>query len=187
MKATFIDFEDSFSYNVVQELTRGGFKVEVLNWKDYEDHPTEGLLVLGPGPGHPDDYLKIFPLVRDWLELKRPFFGVCLGHQIFWRLNGALVVRSKEPLHGQKVRLKLSSDWSEWLGVPHEIFVQRYNSLCVPSASARMSPELSNLVQNEEILMTRSSKAITYQFHPESIGTSYRKSFFGVLSSIMAE
>lgn len=48
-KATFIDFEDSFSYNVVQELLLIGLDVQVVHWKDYEVNPVEGLLILGPG------------------------------------------------------------------------------------------------------------------------------------------
>lgn len=177
-KATFIDFEDSFSYNVVQELTEVGFSVEVVHWKDLESLPGDGLLVLGPGPGHPDDYQSLFPLIRDWLAQGRPFFGVCLGHQILWRINGEDIVRSKEPLHGQKVKVSLSPEWSKWLGLGTEITVQRYNSLAVLAQAAIRNPGYKNLIVNEEILMTRSENVITYQFHPESVGTLFRKAFF---------
>lgn len=176
-KATFIDFEDSFSFNVVQELTEFGFEVTVINWKDFETLPESGLLVLGPGPGHPDDYQQLFPLIQNWLDQKSPLFGVCLGHQIFWRLQGEEVLRSKEPLHGQKVRLDLSSEWREWLGIEKEVFVQRYNSLAVMGQSASRNPYLTNFIQNDEILITRGSGILTYQFHPESIGTSFRTEF----------
>ncbi len=185
-RATFIDFEDSFSYNVVQELSLAGFSVEVVNWKDYEKNP-EGntLLVLGPGPGHPDDYQSLFFLLKEWLNQKRPLFGVCLGHQILWRLLGEEVVRSKKPLHGQKIELLLDQDWREWLGVEKRIFVQRYNSLAVPSIVGKNFGVFKNFIQDEEILMTRSSHMISYQFHPESVGTSFRQEFMGVIHSIM--
>jgi anthranilate/para-aminobenzoate synthase component II len=185
MKATFIDFEDSFSYNVVQELTSVGFKVEVISWKDYERNPDEGLLVLGPGPGHPDDYQQLFPLIKDWLSSERPLFGVCLGHQIYWRLQNEEVVRSKEPLHGQKVKLLLSANWRNWLSISEDIYVQRYNSLAVMGQAALRNPYTENFVQNDEILITRGTRLITYQFHPESIGTSFRKEFMQVVCSIM--
>ena len=172
--ATFIDFEDSFSYNVVQELTLIGFHVTVINWRDFETLPIEGVLVLGPGPGHPDDYQQLFPMIKNWLEEKRPLFGVCLGHQIFWRLMGEEVLRSKEPLHGQKVKLQLTHEWQEWLGVKNDIFVQRYNSLAVMGQASVRNPYLTNFIQNDEILITRGENILTYQFHPESIGTSYR-------------
>ena len=55
-KVLFIDFEDSFSFNVVQELTEIGLQVEVINWTDFNSVTDHDLLVIGPGPGHPDDY-----------------------------------------------------------------------------------------------------------------------------------
>lgn len=187
MNATFIDFEDSFSFNVVQELTEVGFTVNVINWKDFEDLPAHGLLVLGPGPGHPDDYQAIFPLVSEWLKKNRPLFGVCLGHQIFWRLQHEDVVRSKEPVHGQSVLLELDDEWRKWLKIEGDVFVQRYNSLTVLRQAAIRNPYLKNFIQNDEILITRSSQLITYQFHPESIGTTFRKEFMQVVCSIVLE
>jgi anthranilate/para-aminobenzoate synthase component II len=185
VKATLLDFEDSFTYNVVQELTRLGFEVRVELWSDFEELPSEGLLVLGPGPGHPDDYERIFPLLRKWLEEKRPLFGVCLGHQIFWKLNGAEVLRSKEPLHGQKVKLDLSPKWKTWLGVGGTVFVQRYNSLAVLSQSAVAPHGVENFVQDDEILISKGPKILTYQFHPESIGTSFRREFMRAVLGII--
>jgi len=178
VKATLIDFDDSFTYNLVQDLEETGFSVTVLSWTDFEELPSSGLLVLGPGPGHPDDYLRIYPLIEKWLSSKGPFFGVCLGHQIYWRLQGELVVRSKNPTHGQKMTLQLSREWSNWLGLDLKLVdVQRYNSLCVP-AMTHPNPELKNLEQDGEIIITRGKNLLTYQFHPESVGTSYHMAFF---------
>ncbi|HXH29629.1 MAG TPA: hypothetical protein VNJ01_02340 [Bacteriovoracaceae bacterium] len=177
-RATFIDFDDSFTFNVIQELSQAGFTVAVVHWKDFEVLPAEGLLVLGPGPGHPDDYQSLFPLILSWLELKKPLFGVCLGHQLLWRILGEDVIRSKEPLHGQKVKLALNKEWSDWLRLGSEVSVQRYNSLAVLAQAAIRNPGYRNLIVNDEILITRSPQVITYQFHPESVGTSYRKAFF---------
>lgn len=185
MKATFIDFDDSFTFNVIQELTEVGFQVSVVHWKDYENNPEEGLLVLGPGPGHPDDYQQIFPLIQTWIENERPLFGVCLGHQIFWRIQGEEVLRSKMPIHGQKIKLELTPAWKEWLGVKGEVYVQRYNSLAVLGQSAIRNPYFQNFIQDDEILITKTPHVITYQFHPESIGTTYRKEFMSPVCSIV--
>jgi len=176
--ALFIDFDDSFSYNIIQELMELGIKVKAIHWKDFESRPTEDLLVLGPGPGHPDDYQNIYPLVQEWLDQKRPFFGVCLGHQIFWRLQGEEIIRSKTPLHGQKILLNLDKMWRSWLNLSGKVFVQRYNSLCVPAQATLRNPYIENFIQDDEVLISKGSHFITYQFHPESLGTSYRKSFF---------
>jgi anthranilate/para-aminobenzoate synthase component II len=181
MKGCLIDFDDSFTFNVVQELEEAGMEIEVVHWQDFEVLPEADWLILGPGPGHPDEYQRIFPLIEEWIKSQKKLFGVCLGHQIYWKLLGEEVIRSKEPLHGQKVLLNLNSDWSEFLKVPEKIFVQRYNSLCVPAQGTIRNPHLKNFIQDGEILMSRGENVLTYQFHPESMGTSYRRSFFEVL------
>lgn len=183
-KALFIDFDDSFSWNVIQELELAGFVVTVLHWMDLEDNvPDTDLLVIGPGPGHPDDYQRIFPAIARWLDLKQPFFGLCLGHQIFWRIRGENVYRSKEPVHGMRANLKLSPLWQEWLHLTAEVKVQRYNSLSVMEEVSIRNPDVLNLISDGEVMISRGEQFLTYQFHPESVGTSYRQAFFRPLHS----
>ncbi len=177
-RALFIDFEDSFTYNVVQELTDLGLAVDLISWIDFEEETDHDLLVLGPGPGHPEDYQRIFPLIHSWIQKGKPFFGVCLGHQIFWTIKGEGVVKSIAPLHGQKVLLDLDQNWKSWLGISKEIYVQRYNSLTVKAPLRDKYPEIECFSLNEEVMISRGKGVITYQFHPESAGTSYRESFF---------
>lgn len=184
-KATFIDFDDSFTWNVVQELEATGLLVSVVHWMDFEELPETDLLVLGPGPGHPDDYQRIYPLVTQWLADGRPFFGVCLGHQIFWRLRGENVYRSREPVHGQRVRLTLDADWQSWLSLPAELMVQRYNSLTVTEEVSTRNPDIRNLISEGEVMISRGRKILTYQFHPESVGTSFRRAFFRPVSGLI--
>lgn len=174
-KALFLDFEDSFTFNVVQELTEIGFGVEVLNWFDFSGGSSADLLVLGPGPGHPEDYLALHPFIQSWLNQGKKILGICLGHQILWQLRGKKVVRSQAPVHGQKVLLQLDASWREWLGVKGEVWVQRYNSLAVP-ADGDLPGE--NFSQDGAVLISRDSQTISYQFHPESLGTNCRSAFF---------
>jgi anthranilate/para-aminobenzoate synthase component II len=175
-KALFIDFEDSFSFNVVQELIEVGLMVEVISWKEFKTITYHDLLVLGPGPGHPNDYQNIFPLIRDWQKKNKKIFGVCLGHQILWSIEGLSIEPAVHPLHGQKIQMNLTLNWQKWLGLPEEIWVQRYSSLAVKSSTQGQVGE--NLVQEGEILMSRTPQFISYQFHPESVGTKCRQNFF---------
>ncbi len=177
-KALFIDFDDSFTWNVIQELEISGFEVTVLHWMDLESVPDTDLLVLGPGPGHPDDYQRIFSVINEWLKMKKPFFGLCLGHQIFWRIRGETIYRSKEPLHGQRIILDLDNRWQEWLKLPAQVKVQRYNSLSVTEEVSIRNPDMQNLLRDGEVMISRGEKILTYQFHPESVGTSFRQGFF---------
>lgn len=172
-KTLFIDFEDSFSFNVIQELIQVGMEVTVKNWRDFSGDEEADLLVLGPGPGHPDEYAEIYPKIQKW---SAKIFGICLGHQILWRMRGLEVKRSQFPLHGQKVKLTLSPDWQKWLNLPDSIWVQRYNSLAVMGETEMDG--VINHIENGEIMMSRSPEFISYQFHPESVGTNCRDSFF---------
>lgn len=180
-KALFLDFEDSFTFNVVQELEEVGFRVEVIPWKNFSGNEIFDLLILGPGPGHPDEYEEIFSLIKDYLNSNRPFLGICLGHQIFWRIQGAKVERSQNPMHGQKVLLRLDQHWRDFLQLKNDPWVQRYNSLCVRGESSCLNKAVENFIQQEEILISKSKTILTYQFHPESIGTTYPQAFFGPL------
>lgn len=175
-KVLFIDFEDSFSFNVVQELTQIGLQVEVISWTEFNSVTDHDLLVIGPGPGHPDDYHYIFDVIRDWQKAGKKMFGICLGHQILWRLKGSEVVKSAFPLHGQKIKLTINSSWQKWLNLPAEIWVQSYNSLAV--VDSIKDETIETMVENGEIIMSRSPDFISYQFHPESVGTKCRESFF---------
>jgi para-aminobenzoate synthetase component 2 len=112
----------------------------------------------------------------------RELFGVCLGHQIYWRLKGSEIRRSLSPKHGQKIDLNLTPEWQRLLSLPKNIFVQRYNSLCVPAADLPVVDGVMNFVHEGEVLITRGNKILTYQFHPESEGTTYPHSFFSPLS-----
>lgn len=172
----FLDFEDSFSFNVIQELAELNLNITTKLWSDFTGTESFDLLVLGPGPGHPDDYQQIFPEISKCLERKIKVFGLCLGHQILWRLQGLEVSRCSQPVHGQKVELTLDRDWQKFLGLPELIKVQRYNSLAVKSMSC---PEgYRCLIKDGEVIMSRNSHQLSYQFHPESVGTSCRRSFF---------
>ncbi|MBA2404002.1 MAG: aminodeoxychorismate/anthranilate synthase component II [Bdellovibrionales bacterium] len=175
-KALFVDFEDSFSFNVVQELTNIGLTVEVISWLDFAQVTDHDLLVLGPGPGHPDDYQNIFDLIKSWQTAGKKILGICLGHQILWKLLGHQVIKSLHPLHGQKIKLNLPKGWQEWLNLPAETWVQRYNSLAVMDQGEIEG--IDKLVEKGEIIMSRSPQFISYQFHPESVGTKCRESFF---------
>ena len=94
----FLDFNDSFSLNIVSEFYRLGVEVTVINFDDLckmDNLKIEGLLnhknlVLGPGPGHPDDYFRFYQfkeLINGFINNEGRFIlGICLGHQIIGKL-----------------------------------------------------------------------------------------------------
>ncbi len=187
-KAILIDFHDSFTFNIAAELeSTGFFQVQVIQWQDWPASALSAdLLVLGPGPGHPDEYLpKITSALNEALECPQCFvLGICLGHQLIWRNLTVPVVSSAQLMHGQSIELKLSGYWQNKLSLfQSKVRVQRYNSLVVDAQHARFySQDKQLLFHHEELMMSCWPGVMTYQFHPESIGTTYPQKFFCFLN-----
>lgn len=78
--------------NIVDSLTKRGAKVRVVPYgtpySRIEELNPDGVIV-SPGPGDPaklDDGLDV---VRSLIADRRPYFGICLGHQLLARAIGA--------------------------------------------------------------------------------------------------
>jgi anthranilate/para-aminobenzoate synthase component II len=187
-----IDFLDSFTYNIAAEVRNVGLSVVVVEnspsvFRKIEKIRQKKILILGPGPGHPDDYKEIFPSVEKLLGNKNLFFlGICLGHQLIWRIKGEKVLRSKNPIHGMAVPF-IIPPWKEYFkkkdwGV--ETMVQRYNSLMViPSKKNKFYFSFSG----GEVMAGKFERGLTYQFHPESVGTENPALFFKPLKKILTK
>lgn len=178
MKIVIVDFDDSFTFNILAELKVLGFSVQVINWTDFDETVDFDLLVLGPGPGHPHDYASLFPLVKKILASSKKVLGICLGHQIIWNLQDALVTRSKYPVHGEKITLKLNEFWSSFFSM-HELVVQRYNSLAVLEHSIMTDAKVLSF--DNEVMASVQGPVVGLQFHPESLGTHHRQKIFSAL------
>jgi anthranilate/para-aminobenzoate synthase component II len=178
-----IDFDDSFTHNIASEFYLLGFPCRVISWRNWNAPEAElpGLLVLGPGPGHPDDY-GIETHMMSWWKSGVPIVGICLGHQMIARFLGLPVVRAKHPCHGETVDLITPEDWRKRLNLPRQIQVQRYNSLAVKQ---RQLPRgWQGWAHEGEWLAFRHKRVISYQFHPESVGTSCPEKFFRPLCEL---
>lgn len=178
MKIIIVDFEDSFTFNILAELKQLGFNAKVLNWNDLDPKLEFDLLILGPGPGHPHDYAAIFGELTTILHSSRKVLGICLGHQLIWNLQDALVTRSKYPTHGERVELELDEFWSAFFGQPR-LEVQRYNSLAVLEHSIISDAKLLSF--DNEVMASFQHNIVGLQFHPESLGTKNRKRIFSAL------
>ena len=189
------DFEDSFTYNLYSDLKKflsvDFGDIKVFHWTKLTDLKLQDydLIVLGPGPGHPDEYSKIFPTVRSLISDKTNcFFAVCLGHQVLWRSLGAKVERLKSPIHGQGLELNipLGSIWSNQQLCPQgKCLVQLYNSLSVDISHVKKLNICLNLLdRNNQLYGCHFKNGLSYQFHPESVGTSCPDLFFRAMTKI---
>ena len=64
MNVTICDFEDSFTYNIFSELNRIGVDSNVVSFSGIKEFlqkmmntKDRHVIILGPGPGHPSEYL----------------------------------------------------------------------------------------------------------------------------------
>ena len=195
---TICDFNDSFTYNIYAEikLLYPLIDIEVINFdkiptrlKELKFKLDKHVLVLGPGPGHPCEYREIFEDLDDLLQKPNIFlFGICLGHQIIAQLFGAEVKKSKWPVHGQKVVFDKKKDFS-LPGIRFPLEVQRYNSLAVQSSKKIVElfkqKNIKSYIDRGEIIVTYGDHFITYQFHPESVGTTCPESYFRIIGEFL--
>lgn len=178
-KIYIIDFEDSFTFNIATEIYPYETEIVVVSHDEFFathnfNHFIKKLknhvaVILGPGPGSPNEYQDYF---SDILKIKNHpqtfLMGICLGHQILALMDGLKIRRSKRPMHGEQVQISFDNK---------NMLVQRYNSLAVYESDNGQ----------KEIQIREWPRGISYQFHPESIGTENRFLFFKDLLAFIKE
>lgn len=169
-KIYIIDFEDSFTFNIATELYAYEKDIQVVSHQDFfsskkfpvflEKIKTPTAIILGPGPGNPEEHVHYFPFIKALKSNPYIFLmGICLGHQLLALMDGMSVRASLKPIHGGQVKINFDNK---------NILVQRYNSLGV----------FESRNSQNEIQVRQWTRGVSYQFHPESIGTENRPLFF---------
>lgn len=84
-----VDF--GLKHSILRELAERNCDVTVVPY----DTTAEAILALAPdgvmlsnGPGDPDDVPAVLDMIRG-VQGKIPLFGICMGHQLFAKANGA--------------------------------------------------------------------------------------------------
>ncbi len=174
MKAILIDNRDSFTFNLVHLLHEVGADVTVLrNTVDAGEAVAlagerGALIVLGPGPGGPDEAgstLGIVALAKGRVRV----LGVCLGHQAIGMEAGARIERAATIVHGKASAL-VHDGVGPMRGLPSPFEAGRYHSLCVRGVPGRfrVHAELDGMAM---AISDPVAKQVGVQFHPESILT----------------
>jgi len=185
----FIDNLDSFSMNIVHSLSLAGYEVQIINARfapfcsmgeneilDWLTNHSSSYVVIGPGPGRPEDVPFSFHLAKLAIDgiLRQSVLGVCLGHQALGLQGGFDLIESEYgPVHGRPVDIRheegglfnnLKSPWK----------FTRYNSLVLVPKKENDFIITSNDVHGE-IMSIRHNKHAVYgiQFHPESVGSQH--------------
>jgi anthranilate/para-aminobenzoate synthase component II len=199
-KIVICDFEDSFTFNIyscVKDLFPD-IPIEVIPKKRLliflqtvaAETDDQVVVILGPGPGHPDEYEFLYSSIMRLLKSPNFFLmGICLGHQILCTLRGLNIEHSYSPIHGQTQQYTLDDKLQESLSLPLVIEVQRYNSLAVKITNSQRTIFSANnsllLIEKDEVIILKQDNLVSYQFHPESVGTTCPKYFFTVLAKFL--
>ena len=169
-----IDNLDSFSFNLVESFERLGCTVQVLrNHVSASEalamaRARDALVVLSPGPGHPEGAGCCLSLVALAMG-SVPLLGICLGHQAIVLEAGGTIARAPEPCHG-KSSLLGHDGTGPFDGLAHPVRVGRYHSLCTRDLPNRfrVHAEIDGMAMAISDPLARQTGL---QFHPESILT----------------
>lgn len=178
MHLVLIDNQDSFTYNLVDELRVLGVTLTVFRntvstahvMQTLNDYSSKGpsLLMLSPGPGAPSEAGNM-PDIIEQAKGKYPVLGICLGHQAIVESYQGKVARAPEVMHGKSSMMQhncpeLFSD------LPNPMSIARYHSLAaidVPD-SLQVIADIDGLAM---AILHQNDKMLGFQFHPESVLT----------------
>lgn len=173
----FIDNFDSFTYNLVDQFRSLGHSVTIYRnhisaevIADAVSKLTQPVVVLSPGPGAPSE-AGCMPELIQKLRGQVPIIGICLGHQAIVEAYGGTVAGAGEIIHG-KVSMMEHQGHTVYQGLPSPLAIARYHSLVateVPPALT-ITAEVNGLVMS---VAHEQDKVVGFQFHPESIMTTY--------------
>jgi len=100
--------------NILRNLVDAGCDVTVVpaqaSFEDIMAHQPDGLF-LSNGPGDPaatGEYAV--PVIKQWLETKKPLFGICLGHQMLGLAVGAKTEKMHQGHRGANHPVKRLDD-----------------------------------------------------------------------------
>ena len=107
-KVYFLDNFDSFSYNLVDELTLLGLDLVVYRnnisaekiFAKMQQETVPVILVLSPGPGNPAQAGCLLELI-ELAKGQFPMLGICLGQQALTQSYGGAVGHAGETVHGK--------------------------------------------------------------------------------------
>jgi len=173
----FIDNFDSFTYNLVDQFRSLGHNVTVyrnnIAAKTIEAaliHLEKPVIILSPGPGMPSE-AGTMPELLQLIKGKVPIIGICLGHQAIVEAYGGKVDAAGEIIHGKTSMIEHQNHYI-YQGLPSPLAVARYHSLVatiIPD-SLDITAKANDLVMS---VVNEKDKVCGYQFHPESIMTTY--------------
>ena len=181
-KLFMLDNLDSFTYNLVDEFQCLGFEPTIYRntlsadfiFDKMLQHTNQTgekvILVLSPGPGDPKSSGCLMALIK-LCAGKMPILGICLGHQALIEHYGGTVGRANEIVHGKASPINHCGSGA-FVGIQNPLPVARYHSLVGIQIPAALDV-IADYNSMPMAICRESDAVLAYQFHPESILTTY--------------
>ncbi len=170
MRLLLVDSYDSFTHNLVQAFRGLGADVHVVQSDRIDVCGIRAIapdaLVLGPGPGRPEESGCLVDAVR-MVAPTVPTLGVCLGHQAIGLAFGGSVVRHSV-VHGHATPVHHDGS-GVFRGLPPGVEMTRYHSLVVDPLPACLRVTARSDDGAVQGLVHRTLPIHGVQFHPESV------------------
>jgi anthranilate synthase component 2 len=180
MKILVFDNYDSFTYNLVQlvsRITTGSVEVFRNDELPLEKVAKYDKIILSPGPGIPSEAGLLLPLIKAYAATKS-ILGVCLGHQAIGQSFEGELVNLSKVYHGIATPIKIKSEESGiksylFNNLPEELIVGRYHSWVVSDKNFPSELEITARDENGFVMALQHKKYDLQgvQFHPESVLT----------------
>lgn len=187
-----LDNQDSFTYNLVDELAQLGLQVEVyrntvalavitqrlaeLTASATGEQATPVTVVLSPGPGYPSQAGNLMALINHCAG-RYPMLGICLGFQAIIEHFGGTIGPCSKAAHGKAATISTTNhplfgplSNNRIAPANGELTVARYHSL----QATQVPSELHTIAHYQGIPMAVCHHQLPIaglQFHPESIMT----------------
>jgi carbamoyl-phosphate synthase small subunit len=154
--------------NILRNLVDAGARVTVVpasaTMDDIMAHQPDGLF-LSNGPGDPaatGEYAV--PVIKAWLETKKPLFGICLGHQMLGLAIGAKTVKMHQGHRGANHPVKRLSDGAVEITSMNHGFAVETETLPANAKATHVSLFDGSLCGLE----LSDQPAFSVQYHPEA-------------------
>lgn len=175
MQVLIVDNNDSFTFNLKQQLERSKLceydviNVDNLNIDDIEKY---NKILMSPGPGLPSEKQILNELIIKYQSTKS-ILGVCLGLQAIVESYGGELFNLNEPVHGIKSKIKIIDKDEIYKGLPNEIHVGLYHSWAASKSNFPNVLKITSVSENDVIMSVKHKKYDVrgIQYHPESIMT----------------
>ncbi|MFD8572218.1 chorismate-binding protein [Streptomyces sp. NPDC059639] len=168
-----VDAEDTFTSMIDRQLRSLGLRVTVRRYD--EEYAFEGhdLVVMGPGPGDPQETAHpkmrhLHTAVDALLRERRPFFAVCLSHQVLGLRLGLPLRRREVPNQGVQKRIDLFGA-TEHVGFYNTFSLISENDTVVADGVGAV--RVSRDAATGEVNALRGPGFASLQFHAESVLT----------------